>query len=1482
MKLRAVQKTDQDSPVGHPTQQQLCDFATGRLDDDLVDGVARHLSSCAQCQQVVDDPSGDASLVGRLADIAARVPEQVDGILSRSEVETRLPEINLPDLKLVKEIGRGGMGIIYEAQQISLGRRVAIKILSPHLATGQAAKRRFEREARAVASLRHANIVPVFTVGQHAGISYFTMMLIDGQSLDQIVLDWRRDASGTAFDNAETFSIDGLDTDGSQTRGENATQPVASLSSLGIPHPATPEHATLVAQLGIQAADALEFSHQAGILHRDIKPSNLILDSNRTLWVTDFGLAKAAEHEDLTETGDVLGTLRYLAPECLRGEFDRQSDLFSLGVTLYELLAMQSAQPSRDRGKLIERVSEARIEPLDKVAPHVPADLQTVIQKAIHPEPLQRYLSATEFAEDLRRFVMGQPVRARRPTLIDGGRRWLRRNRLVAGLSGVVLFFAVAVVALSLRTSPVSAAVQFVSSQPNVQLRLESADGVVTIVNSKSGQVRLVPGRYSSRLIGGLGLRISHDSFQLAADSIQTLTVEKVDPLTLVAPFTSDEIEKARSLLAESLGRKAVETNSLGMEFSLIPRGECVLGDPRAQTQIVQITRPFFMARHEVNVAQFQQFVQETGYKTVGEKLGTWGMTDGVYERNDRVNWRSPGFEQTANFPATGLAHIDARAFCRWLSKRESRTCRLPTTAEWEYACRAGTTTRFYTGDTITPAQANLRFPGTRNRLTEVGSYPPNPFGLFDMHGSAIEMCNDPPRRYVPEPVQNPGRSLHGTEPPVGSARDVAWWDVPENAGAFPPLSQDANSAGVGGIIGEKNANSAAVGFGFRVLCEIAPKEGPLVPPSPEDQAEDVASRAVIPNPVEPGMKQWQIAEIVNAWSRRLSSPAVGKDSSNATLVLIPPGNFQMGLSDDLILPDRQASRKLRQHPVRLTKPFYIGRHEITVGQYRQFVDETGYVPSSEQFGAIAFEMADGTFRENLKIRWNQPGYPLADDQPVTCVNAIDAETFCQWLTAKEQTTYRLPTCAEWEYVCRAATQTPTHYGDRVTNRQGLYWSFTAPANRPAQVGSYPANGFGICDMPGNVREWTADSALAYEPDVAVNDPFQKPSGPNDRRWVRDGGWLSHSFRLHSHYAAPEPGASFRIVELGFRVVREIVPSETASQPATLRPVAIATNDEVSTPPATETSASNTPDESSQLDHIVTDSPDWLSSPFGLAEIEAARGLLSDRDGLDPTLSTSVGMNLQLVPPGDFVMRAESSMKFRLYEIPHHQVRMTKPFYISETEVTVDQFRRFAAASGYRSAAEDGKGELSIWNWSGWANSADRSWQSPGYANKAEFPVTCVTTQDAEAFCNWLSQVEGRRFRLPTEAEWEYACRAGTETDFQFGNRLNSNRAYFAPVGDSPHERPIPVGSFAPNAFGLFDMHGNVWELCHDGPRIYESTSVSDPSGPHTTAGGMPRILRGGGFRWVSDYASSSHHRVIAVKQAWLDAGFRIVSEISD
>ena len=184
----------------------------------------------------------------------------------------------------------------------------------------------------------------------------------------------------------------------------------------------------------MQVAEALEYAHKQGIQHRDIKPSNLLLDAQGTVWVTDFGLAKADDQQNLTHTGDILGTLRYMPPEAFEGKTDARSDVYSLGLTLYEMLAFRPAFDEKERNRLIKQVTEAEPDRLGKLNRHVPRDLETIVHKAIDKDPARRYASAGALAEDLQRFVEDEPIQARRVSQRERLGRWSRRHKAVAAL----------------------------------------------------------------------------------------------------------------------------------------------------------------------------------------------------------------------------------------------------------------------------------------------------------------------------------------------------------------------------------------------------------------------------------------------------------------------------------------------------------------------------------------------------------------------------------------------------------------------------------------------------------------------------------------------------------------------------------------------------------------------------------------------------------------------------------------------------------------------------------------------------------------------------------------------------------------------------------------------------------------------------------------------------------------------------------------
>jgi serine/threonine protein kinase/Flp pilus assembly protein TadD len=392
-----------------------------------------------------------------------------------------MPE-RLGDYRIVREIARGGMGIVYEAVQESLGRHVALKVLPHHRLSDPSQLERFRREARAAATLHHTNIVPVFGVGECDGVHHYAMQYIQGQSLDDVLREVTRlrgvkptepaPSDVLAHDPALAKSVAlglvsgqfasraGVLVEVESTRTTHLPPPGEHPTSIASGEGPGPSHSASsivgqsgslyfrsVARIGIQVAEAIAYAHDHKVLHRDIKPSNLLLDLQGTVWVTDFGLAKTEGADALTRSGDIVGTLRYMAPEQFRGMAEARSDIYALGLTLYEMLTLKPAFAAEDRAHLIEKIlTDEPLRPR-QLDPRIPHDLETITLKAMARDASDRYRTALELAEDLRRFLEDKPISARRPSFIDRASKWAQRHRSVVATGVIGLLAAGAILA---------------------------------------------------------------------------------------------------------------------------------------------------------------------------------------------------------------------------------------------------------------------------------------------------------------------------------------------------------------------------------------------------------------------------------------------------------------------------------------------------------------------------------------------------------------------------------------------------------------------------------------------------------------------------------------------------------------------------------------------------------------------------------------------------------------------------------------------------------------------------------------------------------------------------------------------------------------------------------------------------------------------------------------------------------------------------
>ncbi len=431
----------------------------------------------------------------------------------------------LGDYVLIRRIGGGGMGVVYEAEHESLKNRVALKVVHPRFRADAKYLRRFHAEARLAAGLHHTNIVSVFDYGEQHGVCYYAMQFIEGQPLDRVLSDIRR----LRDDDTESGSLAGLDAIVTMPAGAAlqslsaaasglltgrfaaATEPVLANTATGVAAPAPavlatgdwesssdqalrpgdetpegqrtdpaepapeqpgqPEPSTLgsssfggsgelryyreIARVGAQVADALEYAHRRGVLHRDIKPSNLLLDAMGNVWVTDFGLAKLEESVDPTQSRELVGTLRYMAPERFRGTSDRRGDIYSLGATLYELLALKPPFDETDQIRLIERIRNDAPKPPRQLAGNIPRDLETIVLKALAKEMSHRFGSAGAMADELRRFVEGRPIRSRPVSSAERFWRWCKRDPWLAGANVAAALLTIVLTVVSMTAAVV-------------------------------------------------------------------------------------------------------------------------------------------------------------------------------------------------------------------------------------------------------------------------------------------------------------------------------------------------------------------------------------------------------------------------------------------------------------------------------------------------------------------------------------------------------------------------------------------------------------------------------------------------------------------------------------------------------------------------------------------------------------------------------------------------------------------------------------------------------------------------------------------------------------------------------------------------------------------------------------------------------------------------------------------------------------------
>jgi serine/threonine protein kinase/TolA-binding protein len=440
---------------------------------DLLDDLANRLRAgqAADVEELALAYPEHAEPLRRLAP-AVRLLAEVD----RSEASGDAPDRDpgpatglsaLGDFRILGELGRGGMGVVYAAEQVSLGRRVALKVLPLAATLDPRRLQRFQNEARAAGCLHHTNIVPVYAVGVAHGVHFYAMQLIEGQTLAAVIRDLcRHDKHRPATPEGDTGRRD----------ADTAALPTGLSAEAGARNR---QYVLAMTRLAKQAADALDYAHQLGVVHRDIKPGNLMVDDRGQLWVTDFGLAQFSHGETgLTLTGDMVGTLRYMSPEQALGQhtvIDHRADVYALGATLYEMLTLEPALDGQDRQELLRQIAFEDPRPPRQLNPTIPADLETIVLKAMAKHPAERYATAQELAQDLHCFLEDKAIRARRPSRLERTRKWARRHRSVMWSGTIALLATLAVLAGSLGWIVRDQAARDAKVQDDLQTALDEA-----------------------------------------------------------------------------------------------------------------------------------------------------------------------------------------------------------------------------------------------------------------------------------------------------------------------------------------------------------------------------------------------------------------------------------------------------------------------------------------------------------------------------------------------------------------------------------------------------------------------------------------------------------------------------------------------------------------------------------------------------------------------------------------------------------------------------------------------------------------------------------------------------------------------------------------------------------------------------------------------------------------------------------------------
>ena len=1291
-----------------------------------------------------------------------------------SPTNPTLPPQRLDRFEVRQCLGVGAFGAAYRAYDPLLNRDVALKV--PHAGRVDDKKQvaRSMREAKVAAQLNHPHIVPVFGAVTSGDRLVLVSAFIEGQTLEHAM----GDVSSSFRRSAEVV---------------------------------------------LDLAAALHYSHALGIVHRDVKPANVMLDRHGRPMLMDFGLARFQDSDDkLTHDGTVLGTPAYMSPEQATGRQDivgPASDQYALGVVFYELLCGRPPYEGRPAAVIFDIANRTPDSPRS-VNRSVPKDLETICLKAMNKESDRRYTTCGALVDDLRRWLAGVPVSARPVGPAERFGRWCRRNPALAILtmSVIVLVSAFASVASVAYLGATRAFAEAVNAREQAEEETEK----LRVALEEQEQARQAARTQREKV--------------LAAITEQTQA-------TQVAQEAQKKAEAAQAA-AEAMRREADSQAGLTKQVN---------------------------QRIETDREEHEQLDSDLWRE--------WGPPETAGVRSTTASPRNFGPEHATGEPDS----VGGSSSTAWGSATDDGQ------REWlllEYA------------EAVNPKAVHVYESYMRGALVRVTVFDPDGNEIEVFRGTAPTMLGSGHRT---ERGRRVGMSKLDIDVEFAVTRVKLYLDSPAVAGR--------NQIDAVGLVDQSDQVHWA--------------------------AKAVASSSYATRP----SSQYATDSKGNSLGRRFGpEQATGEpNSSNTRLGYYHHDRTWFSRTEDgqqewLLLEYAEAVKPKAVHVHETRNPGALVRVTVFDPKGNEVEVFRGADPTSP-------DNSRGVSKVDINVDFNVTQLKLYLDSPaVPGTNSIDAVGLLDH-SDKTHWAVRAKASSTWasQHISPYATDSHFHTSGREWGPEQATGEPNSPDSPDGRAGDY-RTAWASRTQDGQ-QEWLllkyAEAVKpkavhvheTYNPGALVRVTVFDPDG-NEVEVPRGADPTAPDRYRLMRVSKIDINVDFNVAQLKLYLDSPSVPGWNEIDAVSLvdqsGEVHWAVKAEASSTSATgkmaATDASGRdeplpevppPDISNEEQYWIVpreldaaawkailpaDAPPPAIAPFGTSAARHHQQAWADYLGAPVTETNSIGIQMVLIPPGDFLMGSTEEVQARFLEEakaagdrnrivripdegPQHWVRITRPFWMSRHEVTRGQFRRFVEETGYKTDAEqDGQGGLGLVDGQ-WVRDTRFVWNvDPGLTQADDHPVVNISWNDALAFCRWASRKLNASYHLPTEAQWEYACRAGTTTLWHCGSQ-GATLTECAWIQCNSENKTHPVAQLKPNAWGLFDMHGNVWEFCADRyqRRYYSQSPTNDPPGPTTGSG---RVYRGGALNRLPRVCRAAYRHEGGGASCTL--GFRVASILTE